>query len=165
MNPQPVNDPFLAQAKGEQKQKIAKAIELKMGRPAVNAVEGRKRAALTDMLTGESIADVERKYALAQVHITRYMKQVFPTDEDRFEFIENCLLTNASLAGAKFVSTYNEMNAEQAARAMSMFTNSALAVKKARESGFKEPPINVGVILSLQETLARLVPAPTPIDV
>jgi hypothetical protein len=158
---QPKIDPFLAQAKGEQKQKIAKAIELKIGRPPVNAVERRKRAAVTDMLSGELIADVERKYALAQHELTRFMKQTFPTDEDRFEFLENCLLTNATLAGAKFVATYNEMNAEQAARAMSLFTNSAIAVKKAREAGFKEQPLNVGVILSLQETLNRLTPAPT----
>jgi hypothetical protein len=161
MKQQPKVDPFLAQAKGEQKQKIAKAIELKIGRPPVSAVESRKRAAITDMLAGEPIADVERKYALAQNEMMRFMKQTFPTDEDRFEFMENCLLTNATLAGAKFVATYNEMNAEQAARAMSLFTNTALAVKKARESGFKEAPISVGVILSLQETLAKLTPAPT----
>lgn len=155
---QPKVDPFLVAAKQQHKDKIAKAIEIKMGRPPVNAQERRKRSAATDILAGDAISQVERRYAIAQTEINQYIEKVFPTDDDRFKFLEDCLLTNASLAGSKFVASYDSMNAEQAAGAMTKFANAAIAVKKARENGFKEAPINVGVILSLQETLKNLLP-------
>ena len=156
----PFNPKIELDPKDKQKTEIGRAIEIKMGRPPVNMKERRKRAALTDMLAGDKIADIERKYAVAHSELIRYMKTVFPTDEDRFEFLENCLLTNASLAGAKFVDKYGELTAVEAAKAMAVFSNSALAVKKARESGFKEAPINVGIMLQLQETLNRLTEVP-----
>lgn len=154
---QPRVDPFAqVRDKDEHKTQIAKAIELKMGRPPVNAIERRKRAGVTDIMAGDPIAIVERKYALAGIELQQYMKQVFPTDEEKFEFIENCLLRNAALAGARFVQTYNDLSADQAATAMVKFATAATTIKKGRESGFKEPPMNVGIILSLQKTLENL---------
>ncbi len=151
---QPVKDPFAA--KPDQKAQIAKAIELKMGRPAANATEGRKRAALTSLLAGDKPSDVERVFGVAQTELTQYFKTVFPTDDDRFKFLEDCLLTNATLASSQFVKKYGELDAEGAARAMGIFAGKALEVKKARQAGFQEAPINVGVILSLQKTLDNL---------
>lgn len=152
----PFNPIIELDPKDKQKTKIAKAIEIRLGRPPVNSEERKIRAGLTDVLVGEKPAEVVRKYAMPVVDLLRYMKQVFPTDEDRFEFLENCLLTNANLAGNKFVEKHGELTAAEAAKAMATFANSALSVKKAREAGFKEAPINVGIILQLQETLSKL---------
>lgn len=148
------NDPF--KPKQDQKASIAKAIELKMGRPPANATERRKRAASTAILAGDKPADVERVFGVAQSEITQYIRTVFPTEEDRFKFLEDCLLTNASLASSVFVKKYSELDAEGAARAMGIFAGKALEVKKARQAGFQEAPINVGVILNLQKTLDNL---------
>lgn len=160
----PFNPKIELDLKGDQKTKVARAIEIKMGRPPVNAKERKKRAGLSDVLVGEIPADVARKHGIAPQELVQYMRQVFPTDEDRFEFLENCLLTNANLAGTKFVEKFGELTAPEAAKAMSTFAMTALQVKKAREAGFKEAPINVGIILQLQNTLSRLADKPKEIE-
>lgn len=156
MDPTPDTPIELNAEKQAQKDQIHKAIELQVGRPPVNAQESRKRAAMAEVLAGEPMADVERRYAIAQQELIRYIKQVFPTDQDRFEFLENCMLTNATLAGAKFVEGYSTMTAPEAAKAMAIFAKGALEIRKAREQGFKEAPVNVGIILTLQDTLSKL---------
>lgn len=149
-------DPFLVAAKQAQKDKLGKAIELKMGRKPANVAERRKRSAATDLIAGDSPADVERRYAIAQGEVENFIKKVFPSDEERFEFLENAMLANATLASAKFVKVYDTMTAVEAATSAVKFAGAAIAIKQAREKGFKETPINVGIILQLQETISKL---------
>jgi len=163
-----MKDPFNPEVdidpKHQQRIRVAKAIEIRLGRPASDAKERNKRAALTAVSIGDAPADVTRAYGVTQAALARYMKQVFPTDEDRYEFLESCLLTNASLAGDKFVEKFGEMTAPEAAKAMSTFAMTAVHVKKAREAGFKDAPINVGIILRLQDTLTKLASPPVEED-
>lgn len=142
------------------KSKVHKKIEKAMGRPPINAKEKRVQAATADFLAGDKITEIEKRYAVQAQELSRYLKKAFPDDEDRFKFLEEMMITNATLAAGRFQDVFGEMNAEQAARAAGIFAGKAIEIKKARESGFKEQPVNVGVILQLQETLNRLSTSP-----
>lgn len=150
--------------KEEHKKTVAKKIDDAVGRPPANAKEKRLRSAATGVLTGEKHADMERLYAVTQTELQRYMKQVFPTEEDRFEFLQECAITNATLAMGRFQQCFGELSAIDAARAFQIFTGQALAIKKARTTDFKDPGINVETIINLQNTLNKIAiqPAPEP---
>lgn len=141
------------ETKDEQKSRIAKKLAEKIGRPAANAKEKRLRAAAKDQLAGEGIAEIERMYAINQTELNRFFKRIFPTDTDRFQFLEECMVTNAAIAMQVFTEKHKEMTAIEAAKAATLFAEKAVVIKKAREAGFKEPPINVAAILRLEKTL------------
>lgn len=142
--------------KDKLKDQVHKKIEKAMGRPALDAKEKRLKAATADFLAGDKITEVEKRYAVQAQELNKYIHKAFPQDEDRFKFLEDMMVTNATLAAGRFQDVFGEMNAEQAARAAGIFAGKALEIKKARENGFKEQPVQVGVILQLQETLDRL---------
>lgn len=140
----------------DRKKKIAKKIEEVAKRPPINAKEQRLRAAATATLAGDKNADVCRMFAVSQQEIVRYMRQLFPNEEDRFTFLEEVAITNASLAAKRFQDVFGELSAIDAARAFAAFSGKALEIRKAKESGFKEPEINVQTIVALQQTLSKL---------
>lgn len=142
--------------KDKLKDQVHQKLEKAIGRPPLDAKEKRVKAAAADFLAGDKITEVEKRYAVQAQELSRYIKKAFPQDEDRFKFLEEMMITNATLAAGRFQDVFGEMNAEQAARAAGIFAGKALEIKKARESGFKEQPVQVGVILQLQETLSKL---------
>lgn len=142
--------------KDKLKDQVHQKLEKAIGRPPLDAKEKRVKAAAADFLVGDKITEVEKRYAVQAQELSRYIKKAFPQDEDRFKFLEEMMITNATLAAGRFQDVFGEMNAEQAARAAGIFAAKALEIKKARESGFKEQPVQVGVILQLQETLSKL---------
>lgn len=142
--------------KSEHKKRIAKKIEETAKRPPVTQKEQRLRAAATATLAGDKNADICRMFAVTQGEIARYMRQLFPAEEDRFQFLEEAAITNAALAGKRFQDCFGEMTPADAARAFAAFSGKALEIRKARESGFKEPEINVQTIIALEQTLKLL---------
>lgn len=150
--------------KEENQLRVAKALENAMGRPAANQKEARTRAATAAVMSGStSYADAERLYGVAQMEIKAFVERTFPTDEDRFAFLENCMLTNAMLASSRFVQCYGELSAVDAARAASIFAGKAVEIRKARETGFKEAPVNVTTIVALEKTLKSLIQKPVDV--
>lgn len=100
----------------------------------------------------------ETRYTTASKQIEEYVTRTFPDETDRFKFLEQCAISNAILAQGQFQRQHENLTAEGAARAFGIFADKALQIRKARESGFQEAPINVSILISLQETLARLTP-------
>ena len=139
----------------QRKQQIAKELSKKVSRP-ITAKEKRVQSAAVAHLAGDKIADIEKVYAVNLAEINRLLKKAFSSDEDRFKFLEECMMSNSVLAMGQFHKKYGEMTAIEAAKASTMFAGRALDIKKAREAGFKEAPINVGVIVALQKTLDGL---------
>ncbi len=145
--------------------KVATKLAEAIGRPPENATEERKRAATAAVMSGNStFAEAERMYAISQEQIRRYINRTFPQDEDKYAFLESCMLANAMLAGSRFNQCFGELNAIDAARAMAIFSGKAIEIKKAREAGFKEAPINVTTIVALEKTLRNLT-APVPVTI
>lgn len=146
----------MAELKSEHQRKIAKKLDEVIGRPPADTKEKRLRAATTDILAGDKPTEVERLYALNNVEIQRFIKKTFPNDVDRYQFLEDCMLQNSMMAQARFAQVFGEMSAIDAARAATMFAGKAIEIRKARENGFKEAPLNVAVILSIEKTLQKL---------
>lgn len=136
-----------------QKDAIAKKLQKKLGRPPTTEKEKRVRAAVVDNLAGDKKAQVMRRYGVAIEDLNRLMKQAFPLDADRFEFMEDCMLANSMLAMGVFQEKYTELGALDAAKAAVMFAGKGLEIKKAREAGYKEQPINVLTLIKLENTL------------
>lgn len=141
------------------RQKIAKELQTAIGHAPIDMKEKRVHGAATAVLAGDAPSDACRMFAVHQQEIVNYMNRAFPDDTDRFKFLEECALSNAIIAQGHFMQTYKEMTPEGAARAFGIFADKAIALKKARESGFQEAPVNVAVLINLQETLAKIVPA------
>lgn len=139
--------------KEEQKAKIAKELASKLGTPAVTQAEVQVRTATTNYLAGDKMSEIERTYGIKIEQITSLLRRTFPAEADRFEFMQNCMMANSVMAMAQFEKTHTEMDAIDSAKAATLFAGKALDFKKAREAGFKEQPVSVGIILQLQETL------------
>lgn len=100
----------------------------------------------------------EDKFTSASKEIEAFVTRTFPDETDRFKFLEQCAISNAIICQGHFQEMHANMTAEGAARAFGIFADKALQIRKARESGFQEAPVNVSILISLQETLARLTP-------
>lgn len=144
-----------------------------IGRPPADEKEATLRQATVAVLSGEMTPkQAKTEYEVSQAQIQKFMQRTFATEEDRYEFVENCFLTNAVLSSAIFEKKHTELSAIDAARAASMFSKGATEIRKARQSDFKEPPLRVDVILSLEQSLKTLnteavvtrLPEPTPDD-
>lgn len=149
----------MSNLKEEHRKKVSKKIDEAVGRPATTEKEERVRAATAAVLSGNStFSEAQRLYAVKYNDIQKFLTATFQTEDDRYKFMEDCMLTNAMLATGVFQKKYGELSAIDAARAASIFADKAVTIKKAREAGFKEPPINIGVIVSLEKTLKALTP-------
>jgi hypothetical protein len=146
--------------KDKTKAKIAAELAKKLG-PGGTAREKRVQAAAKDYLAGDKMSEIEKMYAVNLQDITRVLKKAFTTDDERYEFMENCMVAGAVQALNQFDKKHSEMDAVGAAKAATMLMGRALDVKKAREAGFRETPINVGLIVSLQKTLNAIQVTPT----
>lgn len=156
----------MSELKQEHKRKIVNQLEKEIGRPSTSMRETRLRAATAEVLSGTPMAEAQRMYAVQQGDLDRFIKQVFPTDTDRYEFLEQCMLTNSMLAMARFHEVYKEMDAIDAARAATLFAGKAVDIRKARTEGFREQPISIGAIITLEKTLKLLTQSnPTITDV
>ena len=116
--------------------------------------EAVKEQALAEHIAGASANSVEVKYRLAAGTIGRMIKQRFETVEEYYEFLEGCMLQNATLASAIFAEKASELQPSQAAAAAASFTKTAVELRKARVNGFKEEPVPVNVLIKLQQALA-----------
>lgn len=143
----------------DRKKQIDDQLEKKIGRKPISQKEVRLRAATVDILTGDPTTEAMRRYALQQSEISQYLRKLFPTDEERFEFLESCMIANSMIAMQDFQKNHGDMEPADSAKAAAMFAGKALEIKKARENGFKEAPINIGILLSLERTLASIQPA------
>lgn len=151
-------------SKEENVKAVAKQLEVAVGRPPEGAKENRTRAATAAVMAGAmTFADAERLYAVSQTEVRRFIERVFPTDDDKYAFLENCMISNAMLASSRFTQCFGELNAVDAARAAAIFAGKATDIRKAREAGFKEAPINVTTILALESTLRKLT-QPTTVE-
>ncbi len=82
------------------------------------------------------------------------------------------MVSNTILASSIFEQKHQELSAIDAARAATMFADKATNIRKARQADFKEPPLRVDVILSLEKTLKTIqietevtrIPEATPSD-
>lgn len=113
--------------------------------------------AATEILSGIKTEDVAIKYALDTEEINGYLRRIFPTDDAKFTFLEDCMTANSMRAMAVFERNSHMMLPVEAAKAATMFAGKALEIKKARESGFKEAPTNPQTILNLEMVLNKLV--------
>lgn len=155
----------MAILKQDAQNKVATALEKAIGRPAADAKENRLRAATSAVLSGAlTPSEAERTYAVAQTAINKFIERTFPTDEDKYLFLENCMISNAMLAASRFQQCFGELNAIDAARASAIFAGKATDIRKAREAGFKEAPINVTTIVALERTLRNLTPQPAELS-
>lgn len=116
--------------------------------------ESIKEIALAEHMAGASKNSVEAKYQLAAGTIRRMIDQRFKTAEEYYEFLEGCMLQNATLASAIFAEKAAELQPAQAATAAASFAKTAVELRKARVSGFKEEPVPVNVLIKLQQALA-----------
>ena len=142
-------------------QKVAEALEETIGRPSESAKEARLRGATSAAISGAmSYKDAERMYAVSHKEIQRFISRVFPSDEDKYKFLEDSMIHNSMLASARFQQAFGEMTAIDAARASTIFAGKATDIRKAREAGFKEAPLNITTIIALEKTLSRLTAPP-----
>lgn len=98
--------------------------------------------------------------------LANYVKQVeafdhtlrksHTTTKEQYQFLEGCMIENAIKASSIFHDKHEEMTPMEAAKAASLFADRAVSIRKAHEADFKEPPVNVGIILKLQTTLNAL---------
>lgn len=147
----------MSELKEEHRRKIVEKLHEGMGRPATSPKETRVIAATAEILSGTAtISQAEKIYAVRYMEVKRFLEKTFSTEEDKYKFLEDCMITNAMLASNVFQEKYDQMSALDAARAASLFSDKAVTIRKSRESGFRETPINVGVILSLERTLNKL---------
>lgn len=153
----------MAILKADRQKEIANKLTEKIGRPAANGKEERLLAGTSAVLSGNATyADAQRMYAVSNAEIRRFIEQVFPTEEDKYTFLEECMVSNAMLASSRFQQSFSELTAIDAARAASIFAGKAIEIRKAKETGFKEPPLRVDVIVALEKTLRNLSDAKTP---
>ena len=95
-------------------------------------------------------------YSTNKQAVEKVILEKFDGDDLKFEFLEQRMATNAMRAMQVFEAKAEEMTASDAAKAAVLFAAKSLDIKKAREAGFKEPPINVGIIMKLEKSLAKL---------
>lgn len=144
--------------KEHRRKKISDIIVENLGHVPSTGEEKRLHAAAVAVAGGDKQSDVERLYAVDQGKIQDYISRAFPDEADRFKFLEECAISNAILAQGHFAKNYTDLTPEGAARAFGIFAEKALSIRKARENGFQEAPVNVAVLLNLQQTLDRLTP-------
>lgn len=138
---------------------VAKALDDKIGRPTSDPFERSLKAAAANALSGEmSYTAIENLYQISQNEIQTFINKLFPDDNDKFLFLEQVAQQNATLAASVFTAKFTELTAIDAAKAFAIFSSKALDIRKAREMGFKEPPIPIQTLQDLQKTLARLRP-------
>lgn len=113
---------------------------------------------VVEVLLGDKKWDALKLHLQKTKAVEDQMRRTFPTDDDQFEFLEKNMMVNAMRSMKRFEDTFDQMTPVEAAKAAGTFTGKALDIKKARETGFREPPINVSVILSLEQTLKQLTP-------
>jgi hypothetical protein len=123
------------------------------------------KKAAEEVLAGQlAVTDVQKKYKIDFVTLQNYIRKEFPTDVEKYDFLENVMQANAMMAAGHFADKVGELSAIDAARAANMFANTALSIKKAREDGFKERPISIGVLINLEKTLKNVTPATVTIN-
>lgn len=142
--------------------KISKVLVENIGHQPSTGKEKRLHAAAIAISAGDKPTDVEKLFAVSQGDIQNYISRAFPDDQDRFKFLEECAISNAIIAQGHFAENYRSLTPEGSARAFGIFAEKALAIRKARESGFQEAPVNVAILLNLQQTLEKLTPPTSP---
>lgn len=138
------------------RQKISEKLQEEIGHKATSPKEQRVHAAATAILAGDKTVDVERSFGVQANEMQNYINRAFPDEGDRFKFLEDCAISNAILAQGHFMDNYKTMTPEGAARSFSLFAGQALAIRKARETQFQETPVNVQVLLNLEQTLNKI---------
>lgn len=155
-----------AQEVQERQMKVATKLEEVIGRPPEGAKETRLRAATAAAVSGTmTFKDAEKLFAVSHREIQNFIERVFPTEEDKYKFLEDSMIHSSMLATAQFQKTFGQLSAIDAARAATIFAAKATDIRKAREAGFKEAPINVTTIVALEKTLAQLTQQPPTVDV
>jgi len=97
------------------------------------------------------------EYSTDKQKVEKVILSKFDDDDDsKFEFLEQRMASNSMRAMKIFEEKAEEMTASDAAKAAVLFAAKSLDIKKAREAGFREAPINVGIIMKLEATLAKL---------
>lgn len=114
------------------------------------------KLAVSAVLEGRELSKVASEFDVTTHELSEYVQKLFPTDDDRYGFLEDSMVANAMLASKIFQEKYTELSALDAAKAAGMFAGKALEIKKGRNDGFKTPPIQVGILISLKETLKNL---------
>lgn len=147
----------MAELREQFRRKIVEKLEEKVGRPATSVKETRVRAAASEVLSGKAtMAQAGRAYAVTYHDIQHFLEKTFPNEEDRYKFLEEAMIGNSVLSMKRFAESYETMDAIDAARAATMFAGKAAELRKARLDGFKEPPIGVNLIISLERNLQKL---------
>lgn len=135
--------------KDEHRRKVASKLE--------TAPESPVKEAAVEVLSGSmSFQEAKKVFGTSQFEIQKLIKQSFATEEDSYKFMEECMVANAMLSSSIFQKKYEDLTAIEAAKATAIFMGKAVEVRKAREAGFKEPPISVNVIVALEQTLKKL---------
>lgn len=117
--------------------------------------EKMQKAALA-IASGESVEVVSKKYHLVSTELQEFLRKTFPTDDAKWEFLENAMLSNGALCMKKFQEEFQSMTASEAGKTGAILISKALDIRKSRETGFKEPGISVAVIQKLEKTLAKI---------
>lgn len=144
----------MATLKAQHRKHVENRLIKEMGRPPVDAEEQLLvEAAAKSLSTGVSSNKIENMYGLAHGAIREFLNGTFATDEDRYKFIEEAMLANATLAMKVFNDKHDELSAVDAARVSIMFAGKATEIRKARLADFKEPTINILTIQRLEKNL------------
>lgn len=137
------------------KQEIVEKLQKKVGIP-IDEEGVRLQEAAAEVMSGSKLASVEKHFGVTSYEISRYIKKSLPTEEERYNFLEDCMLTNSVLAMSTFQRNFELMLPLDAAKAASIFASKAIEIRKARNDGFREPPVSVNTIVSLEKTLKTL---------
>lgn len=97
-----------------------------------------------------------RKVELTPATVEAFISETFPTEEDRYEFLEKLAVMSAVDAQKVFQAQVKNMTAMEAARAYGIFMDHAVNIRKARLADFKEPAINITLLTNLERTLNAL---------
>lgn len=138
-------------------QKIAQALQKKKGRSSVDQQEANLHEATVSQLAGDK--SVAKALSINPHQIKAYLSQLFPDEQDRYTFLEECAITNAALSNARFKDSFSEMTPMEAAKAYGIFAGKAVEIRKAKEANFREAPISPQILIQLEKTLQMVAPA------